>query len=608
MSSPPPGACPPLPLEMLTSHYTTSSSSSTSGSAPLDCSTLRSSLPDPEQLPGVSTSVQLKVWGWLVPFMDTSPSIPVLELTREQERYSVGRDQRCDLTLEDWMFTEKDDNKQCNKASRIQFGLYLNSLDQPSLTDRSLNGTFVNKVLVGRDCCVRIHHLGQLSILQPDLVMFQYLDHATLLSKGFPVRITLKYLVADTIGSGTFSQVKKGFTKEGFHPVALKFIKKPRWWEGGWAVFKEVELLRSLRHPCITTLLDVEDGSFQLVAIMEYAAGGDLQAQVILDRTEGRLSEEKAKFQFYQVSHAIAYLHSVKVCHRDLKLANILLMEPDNPLSLIKVCDFGVSKKWSETTVLSTFVGTPNFVAPEVLSVANQLSGETMSYSCKSDCWSLGVVLYMLLAGELPFTQQLDKGQCLIRQIMTGTYKEMTGTPWEQVTSQAKDLVTRLLQVKPGLRLASSQILQHPWFSEDPETCILAREKMYDAEKDYTKRLKLQSYNEVSKERVVEGEGSREGSEEPDRKLISPLRVELERKEEANYRCRSRVGVSSTSSNLARGRGVKRKSGELKSVAFLVPGRKRRRHNSEVVFERPVVEQQNVEVRRSGRRRRNTGS
>merc|ERR1719500_489989 len=148
---------------------------------------------------------------------------------------------------------------------------------------------------------------------------------------------------------------------------------------------------------------------------MEYAEGGELERQVKIDSIMRRLSESTAKFQFYQICHTIAYLHSKQICHRDLKLANILLMEP-GPLALLKVSDFGVSKVWSKTSVLESMVGTPAFMAPEVLALRDTPHS---SYTCKSDCWSLGVVLYVLLSGNQPFASHF-MGPSVQSQIITG--------------------------------------------------------------------------------------------------------------------------------------------------------------------------------------------
>merc|ERR1719508_457607 len=181
----------------------------------------------------------------------------------------------------------------------------------------------------------------------------------------------------------------------------MKVIGKKRWpsrYSEPEDLVKEVTILQDLQHPCITKVLEMVEDENKMVIVMEYAAGGELFDQVVADHDANKLREETAKHQFYQISHTIAYLHSKNVCHRDLKLENILLMEHD-PASLVKVTDFGLSKQFSSTKLLETYVGTPIYMAPEIITSA--WSNIITNYSCKS----LGVVLYMVLCGHQPFKE-----------------------------------------------------------------------------------------------------------------------------------------------------------------------------------------------------------
>merc|ERR1712025_354704 len=162
-----------------------------------------------------------------------------------------------------------------------------------------------------------------------------------------------------------------------------------------------------------------------------------------------------------QISHAIAHLHKRKVCHRDLKLENILMMDKSTS-SLLKITDFGLSKHFNSIDVLETFVGTPVYTAPEVISLSGKLSH---SYTEKADCWSLGVVLYMLLSGTQPFRDCSSSG--LQKIILEGKFDPMTGGRWEAVSEVAKDLVGKLLVVDPSMRLGAEEIMSHGWFQAD---------------------------------------------------------------------------------------------------------------------------------------------
>ena len=250
----------------------------------------------------------------------------------------------------------------------------------------------------------------------------------------------------------------------------MKFIGKEKWpskYSEPDDLSKEVDILLELEHPCITKVLDVVEDDRLFVIVMEYAAGGELFDQVLKDYDARALTEVMAKLRFFQICHTITYLHQKNVCHRDLKLENILLMS-SSPTSLVKITDFGLSKHFSSVNVLETFVGTPVYMAPEVISLYSSKASHT--YSCKSDCWSLGVVLYMLLSGRQAFSGDNDE-ETLREKIMSGNYEPMTGFRWAKISEEAKDLVCKLLVVDPGLRLSAEQTLQHGWFVMDQEVC-----------------------------------------------------------------------------------------------------------------------------------------
>ena len=278
------------------------------------------------------------------------------------------------------------------------------------------------------------------------------------------------------LGEGSIATVREGFDRNDHKQVAMKFIGKEKWpskYSEPEDLSREVDILLPLQHPCITKVLDVvDDKSF--VIVMEYAAGGELFDQVLLEYEAGTLTEGVAKLRFYQISHTIAYLHDKNVCHRDLKLENILLMKK-SPKSLVKITDFGLSKHFSSVDVLETFVGTPVYMAPEVISLSNSKVPNTM-YSCKSDCWSLGVVLYMLISGHQPFRE--SSNEMLQEKIVTGQYEPMVGQRWQGVSDDAKDLVRKLLVVDPASRLGAEEILNHRWFVMDREVVRQAEEVM----------------------------------------------------------------------------------------------------------------------------------
>ena len=260
--------------------------------------------------------------------------------------------------------------------------------------------------------------------------------------------------------------------------VAMKFIGKEKWpskYSEPEDLSREVDILLELEHPCITKVFEVIDEKTVFVIVMEYAAGGEVFDEVIKEYEAGKLTEAVAKLRFYQISHTISYLHKKNICHRDLKLENILLMNK-TPSSLVKITDFGLSKHFNSVDVLETFVGTPVYMAQEVISLSSKNIFNNREYSCKSDCWSLGVVLYMLLSGHQPFRD--TNSEMLQEKIMAGKYEPMTGGRWHKVTDDAKDLIAKLLVVEPQKRLGADQILQHKWFGMDREVVRQAMEIM----------------------------------------------------------------------------------------------------------------------------------
>ena len=156
----------------------------------------------------------------------------------------------------------------------------------------------------------------------------------------------------------------------------------------------------------------------------------------------------------------MAYLHSKKICHRDLKLSNILMSSPHSK-SKMKIADFGLSKLFS-TSPLRSHVGAPIIMAPEV-----EYNFQRKTYTTKADCWSLGICLFQLLVGKLP----RDVSDIKITS-------QMVGGRWEEISSEAKDLIDNLLTLDPVKRLSTDQALQHVWFKGDDEVCREARHIM----------------------------------------------------------------------------------------------------------------------------------
>ena len=198
-----------------------------------------------------------------------------------------------------------------------------------------------------------------------------------------------------------------------------------------------------------------------MYVIMEYLPGGELLEALLgkekgSDGKEPHYSEEDARIIFSQLIEAVHYMHDKQIVHRDLKLENMLLQKP-NDINSIKIADFGLAKKYGQAA-LSTICGTPQYVAPEVIK-----GGSTpYTYGKECDLWSCGVILFILLGGYPPFYD--DSEPRLFRKIRQGK-PDMDDPVWDEVSTEAKDLIMKLLVVDPEKRLTVEGVLDHPWMN-----------------------------------------------------------------------------------------------------------------------------------------------
>lgn len=231
------------------------------------------------------------------------------------------------------------------------------------------------------------------------------------------------YMIAEKLGEGGFGAVMKGVHTETGEAVAVKFIPKKsfRQLSDLQRVFTEIQALRNLRHPNIIRILDVADNPESICFIMEYAGGGELRGYVEKHKF---LSEDESREFFKQIVRAVHYIHSKKIIHRDLKLENILL----DGTNRCKIVDFGLSDYVSGKERTVTDAGTEAYLAPEVY---NGYSGNSDPF--KIDSWALGVILYAMTHGKLPFDRpdhetcaMLDKGGLTFNEDLTRTCTKLT--------------------------------------------------------------------------------------------------------------------------------------------------------------------------------------
>ncbi|XVF89393.1 hypothetical protein PTKIN_Ptkin19aG0126800 [Pterospermum kingtungense] len=256
-----------------------------------------------------------------------------------------------------------------------------------------------------------------------------------------------KYEMGRLLGKGTFAKVYYGKQLASGESVAIKVISKDQVKKEGLMeqIKREISVMRLVRHPNIVELKEVMATKTKIFFVMEYVRGGELFAKVY----KGKLKEDVARKYFQQLISAVDFCHSRGVSHRDLKPENLLLDENEN----LKISDFGLSalpEHLRNDGLLHTQCGTPAYVAPEVL----RKKGYDGS---KADIWSCGVILYVLLAGFLPFQHEN------MMKMYTKIFKaEFEFPPW--FSSESKRLISKILVTDPNRRITIPNIMQSPWF------------------------------------------------------------------------------------------------------------------------------------------------
>ncbi|KAG5177916.1 kinase-like domain-containing protein, partial [Tribonema minus] len=219
---------------------------------------------------------------------------------------------------------------------------------------------------------------------------------------------------------------------------------------------REVNIMRKLHHPSIVNMENAFETEDQLILVLEFAQGVELFDAILARK---RYSEDDARPVFLQVARALYYLHSMNVLHRDVKPENIMVRDvvsADGLFPEAKLLDFGLSKMVGEDmgSAARTFVGTPCYLAPEV---EMRSRGQGGSYGAAVDCWSLGAVLYVMLAARFPEFTVLGGGRQSVR---------MAGPVWDGISDAAKALIRGLMAHDPTQRMTADQALRSVWATQ----------------------------------------------------------------------------------------------------------------------------------------------
>uniref|UniRef100_A0A3Q3LZT4 Serine/threonine-protein kinase n=1 Tax=Mastacembelus armatus TaxID=205130 RepID=A0A3Q3LZT4_9TELE len=272
---------------------------------------------------------------------------------------------------------------------------------------------------------------------------------------------TVYQIFADEVlGSGQFGVVYGGKHRKTGRDVAVKVIDKLRFPTKQESQLRnEVAILQSLRHLGIVNLECMFETPEKVFVVMEKLHGDMLE--MILSSEKGRLPERLTKFFITQILAALRHLHFKNIVHCDLKPENVLLASAD-PFPQVKLCDFGFARIIGEKSFRRSVVGTPAYLAPEVL--LNQ------GYNRSLDMWSVGVIMYVSLSGTFPFNEDEDIND----QIHNAAFM-YPPNPWKQISSDAIDLINNLLQVKMRKRYSVDKSLSHVYL-QDYQTWLDLRE------------------------------------------------------------------------------------------------------------------------------------
>jgi len=276
--------------------------------------------------------------------------------------------------------------------------------------------------------------------------------------------IASMYTLGDELGRGRFSVVQSAIHKKENARYAIKVVENDSLSdeENLEALETEISILRGLRNPHIVQLKEVVTTGSNTYIVMELLSGGELFNRIV---EKGCYTEPEAADLFAQILLSIDYLHSQKIVHRDVKPENILFITAES--SEMKLIDFGYAGLWTKEKPLTGLCGTPDYVAPEVLTWYDDDDNGT-PYGMGSDLWSLGVLLYVILSGCSPFSAEEE--ELLLKQVAEAKY-EFFENEWKAVSADAKDIITRLLVVDPAKRLTMSELLVHPWVKSAVENC-----------------------------------------------------------------------------------------------------------------------------------------
>jgi calcium-dependent protein kinase len=305
------------------------------------------------------------------------------------------------------------------------------------------------------NCCKPDQHLTHtLNNKHPEQHVSPYARPVSLQISTAPADISHYFVFDKVIGKGHFGIVRSGYLRQDKSiEVAIKSLHKKN---VGYDVLKlrrEIEILKYADHPNIIKFYDCYEDQEYLHIVTELCSGGELFTKII---SKGCFLEDEAKKLVYKMFKVINYLHCKGIIHRDIKPENFLFEDKEEDAEF-KLIDFGLSNMVSDGSDQikeRRIIGSPLYIAPEAL------KGE---YGFECDVWSLGVILFALLSGKVPFPGRTANE---IFDLIKKCEYRLTGPIWDNISESAKDLISRILIKDPHERITTLQVLNHPWLTE----------------------------------------------------------------------------------------------------------------------------------------------
>ena len=294
----------------------------------------------------------------------------------------------------------------------------------------------------------------------------------------------ISFKMGKKLGEGMFSTVKLGTHSLTNEQVAIKILEKTKISkiEDKERINREIAIMKRVNHFNIAKLYAVVENKLTIYLIQEYVQGKEFMEYL---NKKGKLKESEACKFFHQIIAGLDYLHQCGIAHRDFKPENILLT---NDSQILKIIDFGLSNTYKKGQLLNTGCGSPCYVPPEMIK-------EVGYNGALTDIWSAGVILYLMLCGNLPFYH--DDNQILYEKILSGKYE----TP-SHLSEDAKDILSKLLEVDPKKRINFEGIKSHPWFSLIDKKYmmnkgIIVTEDIFPIDEDIIQKMEKMGFNKM---------------------------------------------------------------------------------------------------------------